>query len=94
MSNNFIITKKSKLLTLKKPVKITAFIAFIKEKSNLPQGQLAFFSQNGESPYSPQPPASGFRAAFFAKPASMPVYRFKAAMSRLKPVAKKFRFPF
>ena len=32
------------------------------------------FLPRADSPYSPRLPASGFRAVFFAKPASMPVY--------------------
>jgi hypothetical protein len=50
-------------------------------------------SQDGESPSSPQHPASDFQAVFFAKTASMLFCLFEAAMSRLKQAAKKFRFP-
>ena len=44
-------------------------------------------------PSTPQHPASGFRAGVFAKSASMPIYLFEAAMSRLKQAAKTLQIP-
>ena len=42
----------------------------------------------GDSPSNRQLPVASFQAGVFAKPASMPVYRFEATMSRLKPARK------